>query len=82
MVALLAPVALWVGNTGTERALLIGSLILVLIVELLNSALEATLDRISVEHHRLTKRAKDIGSAAVMLALVNAGVIWLLLLFF
>ncbi len=81
MVALLAPVALWVGNTGTERALLIGSLILVLIVELLNSALEATLDRISVEHHRLTKRAKDIGSAAVMLALVNAGVIWLLILF-
>ena len=81
MVALLAPVALWLGNTGTERALLIGSLILVLIVELLNSALEATLDRISVEHHRLTKRAKDIGSAAVMLALVNAGVIWLLILF-
>ena len=81
MVALLAPVALWLGNTGTERALLIGSLILVLVVELLNSALEATLDRISVEHHRLTKRAKDIGSAAVMLSLVNAGVIWLLILF-
>ena len=53
-----------------------------LIVELLNSALETTLDRISVEYNRLTKRAKDIGSAAVMLSLVNAGVVWLLILFF
>jgi len=80
LVVLLAPVALWLGNTGVERALLIGSLILVLIVELLNSAVEATVDRISFENHRLAKRAKDIGSAAVMLSLVNAGVVWLLII--
>ena len=55
-----------------ERALLVGSLMLVLIVELLNSAIEATVDRISFENHRLAKRAKDIGSAAVMLSLANA----------
>lgn len=82
LVALLTPAALWLGNTGTERALLIGSLILVLIIELINSAIEATVDRISFESHRLAKRAKDIGSAAVMLSLVNAGLIWLLILFF
>jgi diacylglycerol kinase (ATP) len=79
-VALLAPLALWLGDTGVERALLIGCLILVLIVELLNSAIEATVDRISFEHHRLAKRAKDIGAAAVMLSLVNAGMVWLLIL--
>ena len=77
---LLTPLALWLGNTGVERALLIGSLILVLIVELQNSAVEATVDRISFENHRLAKRAKDIGSAAVMLSLVNAGVVWLLII--
>ena len=77
---LLTPLALWLGHTGVERALLIASLILVLIVELLNSAVEATVDRISFENHRLAKRAKDIGSAAVMLSLVNAGVIWLLII--
>jgi diacylglycerol kinase (ATP) len=77
LVALLTPLALWLGNTGVERALLIASLILVLIVELLNSAVEATVDRISFENHRLAKRAKDIGSAAVMLSLANAGVVWL-----
>jgi diacylglycerol kinase (ATP) len=60
--------------------LLIGCLILVLIVELLNSAIEATVDRISFEHHRLAKRAKDIGAAAVMLSLLNAAVVWLLLI--
>jgi diacylglycerol kinase (ATP) len=78
-VALLAPVALWLGDSGVERALLIGCLLLVLIVELLNSAIEATVDRISFENHRLAKRAKDIGSAAVLLSLVNAGLIWLLI---
>lgn len=80
LVAVLAPVALWLGHTGVERALLIGCLLLVLIVELLNSAIEATVDRISFENHRLAKRAKDIGSAAVMLSLVNAGVVWLLII--
>jgi diacylglycerol kinase (ATP) len=80
LVLILAPVALWLGDTGIERALMIGCLILVLIVELLNSAVEATVDRISFENHRLAKRAKDIGSAAVMLSLVNAGLVWLLIL--
>lgn len=74
--AMLVPAAFWIGTTATERALLIGSVLLVLIVELLNSAVEATVDRISFENHRLAKRAKDIGSAAVMLALVNAALIW------
>src|SRR5262245_48294835 len=77
----LTPVGLWLGRTGIERALLVGCLFLVLIVELLNSAVEAAVDRISFENHRLAKRAKDIGSAAVMLTLVNAAVIWLLILF-
>ena len=78
MVGLLTPLALWLGTSAVERALLIGCLMLVLIVELINSAIEATVDRISLENHRLAKRAKDIGSAAVMLSLVNAGVTWLL----
>ena len=78
--AVLAPVGLWLGTTGLERALLVCCLFLVLIVELLNSAIEATVDRISFDDHRLAKRAKDIGSAAVMLSLVNAGVVWLLIL--
>ena len=77
---LLAPLALWLGGTGVERALLIGSLIIVLIVELLNSAVEATVDRISFENHRLAKRAKDIGSAAVMLSLLNAALVWALII--
>lgn len=74
--AMLVPAAFWIGTSGTQRALLIGSVLLVLIVELLNSAVEATVDRISFENHRLAKRAKDIGSAAVMLALMNAALIW------
>lgn len=77
LLALLTPLALWLGDTGVERALLIGSVIVVLIVELLNSAIEAAVDRISFENHRLAKRAKDIGSAAVMLSLANAGLVWL-----
>ncbi len=77
---MLAPLALWLGENGVERALLIGCLLLVLIVELLNSAIEAAVDRISFENHRLAKRAKDIGSAAVMLSLANAAVIWLIVI--
>lgn len=77
---LLLPLALYLGETGIERALLIGSLLLVLIVELLNSAVEAAVDRISLEHHELIKRAKDMGSAAVMLALVNVAAVWGLVL--
>ena len=78
--AVAAPVGLWLGNSGVERALLVGCLMLVLIVELLNSAIEAAVDRISFENHRLAKRAKDIGSAAVMLSIANAAVVWLLVL--
>ena len=80
MVGLLTPLALWLGHSGVERALLIGCLLLVLVVELINSAIEATVDRISFENHRLAKRAKDIGSAAVMLALFNAALVWILIL--
>ncbi len=72
----LVPLAFWVGTSAVERALLIGSVLLVLIVELVNSAVEATVDRISFENHRLAKRAKDIGSAAVLLTLANAALIW------
>ena len=78
--ALLFPFVFFVGQTAVERALLVGSLLLVLIVELVNSALEATLDRVSLEHHPLIGRAKDIASAAVGLSLLNAGVIWVLIL--
>ncbi len=76
----LAPVALWLGRTGLERALLIGCLFAVLIVELLNSAIEAVVDKASPEHHELAGRAKDMASAAVMLALLNALACWLLIL--
>jgi len=79
LAAVALPLAFWVGDTAVERALLIGSVLMILLVELLNSAIEAAVDRISFENHRLAKRAKDIGSAAVLIALLNAGVIWLLI---
>ena len=79
--AALLPLGLWLGGTGVERALLVSSVLIVLCAELVNTALEAAVDRISLEIHPLARRAKDIGSAAVMLALVNAGVVWLLVLF-
>lgn len=74
------PLAWWLGETGIERALLIGVWLLVLIVELLNSGIEAVVDRISDERHELAGRAKDIGSAAVLIALINAAVVWALVL--
>jgi diacylglycerol kinase (ATP) len=74
--ALLFPFVFFIGTTAVERALLAGSLLLVLIVELLNSALEATLDRVSLEHHPLIGRAKDIASAAVGMSILNAAAIW------
>lgn len=78
--ALTIPLALWlsVGNIG--KALMIGSILLVLIVELVNSAIEATVDRISLEDHDLAKRAKDIGSAAVLVSIINAVAVWMLVL--
>lgn len=80
LAALLIPLALWLPANGLGKALMIGSMLLVLIVELLNSAVEAAVDRISLENHQLAKRAKDIGSAAVMLALVNVAIVWVLVL--
>jgi diacylglycerol kinase (ATP) len=80
LVAVMVPLGLWLGGSGAERALLVGSVLLVLIVELLNSAVEAAVDRVSLDDHSLAKRAKDIGSAAVMLSLVNVAVVWLLIL--
>ena len=77
LAGLMLPAALWLGTTWIERALLISAVLLVLIVELLNSGIEATVDRISLDLHDLSKRAKDFGSAAVMLALMLCAGIWL-----
>lgn len=76
LLVLLTPVALWLGRTPVEIALLLGSLVLVLLVELLNSAIEAVVDRVGEEPHELSGRAKDLGSAAVMLSLLLAALIW------
>lgn len=76
----LIPMALFLPLDGAGKALMIASVILVLIVELLNSAIEAAVDRISPEPHELAGRAKDIGSAAVFLSLVNVAVVWALVL--
>jgi diacylglycerol kinase (ATP) len=80
LAVVLTPVALYFGETAIHQALMISSLLFIIIVELLNSSIEATVDRISVKHHKLAKRAKDIGSAAVFFSLINAAVIWFLLL--
>ena len=71
---------LWLGHTGVERALLVAPMLLILIVELLNSAIEATVDRIGLERHVLAGLAKDIGSAAVFMSFVLLVVMWLLVL--
>lgn len=76
----LVPVSLWVGESAVERALLLASLLLVPTIELLNSAVEATVDRIGTEHHELSGRAKDICSSAVLLAIVLALAVWGILL--
>jgi diacylglycerol kinase (ATP) len=81
LAAILAPIAFFTPATGVGKALMIGALFLVLIAELLNSALEAAVDRISLDHHPLAKQAKDIGSAAVFLSLLNVAVVWSLVLF-
>lgn len=75
------PLAFWVGGTAVERILLICSVLLILIIELVNSAIETTVDRISKDHHELSGRAKDIGSAAVLIAIINALVVWGLIIF-
>lgn len=76
LMAVLVPAAFWVGQTAVEWVLLIGSCLLVLIVELLNSAVEVTVDRIGTERHALSGRAKDIGSAAVLVALLLLVIVW------
>ena len=76
----LVPLGCWLGDNGTERALLVGSLFLVLIVELLNTAVEVVVDRIGTDRHELSGLAKDLGSAAVSMSLLTVGVIWLLVI--
>ncbi len=80
LAAILLPLAFWLEVAPTGRAMMIASVLLLLIVELLNSAIEATVDRISLDDHRLAKRAKDIGSAAVLITIVNLVLVWLLVL--
>jgi diacylglycerol kinase (ATP) len=80
LAAVLIPTAFFLPVGTTDKALMIASVLLILIVELLNSAIEATVDRISLENHLLAKRAKDIGSAAVFLSLINVAVVWALIL--
>ena len=76
----LAPLALWLGADGIERALLVGSMLLVLSAELLNSAIEAVIERYGPEHHELAGRAKDMGSAAVFVLMLNVLLTWGLVL--
>jgi len=80
LAAVVLPLGLWLGATGLERIALIGPMVLVLIVELLNSAIEATVDRIGMERHPLSGIAKELGSAAVFVAFVLLGLCWLLVL--
>lgn len=77
---LLLPLGLWLGDNGIERALLVGPIFIVLIVELLNSAVEATVDRIGLERHKLSGLAKDIGSAAVFTSFALLATVWVLVL--
>lgn len=78
---MLAPLGMWLGDSGLERVLLVGSLLLVLIVEIINSGIEAAIDRIGLEHHTLSGRAKDMGSGAVFFALLNVVMVWSLVLY-
>jgi diacylglycerol kinase (ATP) len=80
MALILIPLAIHAPASGPGKAVMVASVLLVLIIELLNSGIEAVTDRISLEDHVLAKRAKDMGSAAVMIALVNVPVVWLLVL--
>lgn len=77
----LVPLGLWLGDGGLEKALLVGVCFLVLIVEILNSGIEAVVDRIGHEHHELSGLAKDLGSAAVFISLTLVGIVWWLVLF-
>ena len=79
VIIILIPLGIWLGRTAAERALLIASCLLILIIELLNSAVEAVVDRIGTEYHELSGRAKDMGSAAAFFAMLTAGIIWALI---
>jgi len=80
LAVVVVPMGLWLGRSGIERALLIAPMFIVLIVELINSAIEATVDRIGLERHKLSGLAKDIGSAAVLMSLTLLAVVWVLVL--
>ena len=80
LAVILTPVAVWLGENGVERALMVGVLLLVLIVELVNSAIEAAVNRVGEEAHDLSRRAKDLGSAAVFVSLIAVPVVWGLIL--
>ncbi len=79
LLLVMLPGAFWVGQNAVEWSLLIGTCLLVLVTELLNSAVEATVDRIGTDHHRLSRHAKDVGSAAVLVSLLLMGIVWALI---
>ncbi len=79
IIAVMTPVGLWLGDTAAERALLLASALLILVIELLNSAMEAVVDRIGLERHELSGRAKDMGSAAAFICMLTAALVWILI---
>ena len=79
VVTIMLPLGIWLGRSAVERALLIASILLILLTELLNSALEAVVDRIGPERHELSKRAKDMGSAAAFISMVTAALVWIII---
>ena len=81
VILIFIPLGLWLGRSAAEKALLTASCLLILITELLNSALEAVVDRIGPQQHELSKRAKDIGSAAAFISMIAAAVVWGVIIF-
>jgi diacylglycerol kinase (ATP) len=81
VVIIMAPLGIWLGRTAVEQALLVASILMILLTELLNSALEAVVDRIGPERHELSKRAKDMGSAAAFISMVTAALVWIIIAF-
>jgi diacylglycerol kinase (ATP) len=75
----MVPLGLWIGRSAVERSLLVASILLILVTELLNSAIEAVVDRIGPERHELSKRAKDMGSAAAFISMVTAALVWMII---
>jgi diacylglycerol kinase (ATP) len=78
---IMIPLGIWLGQSAVEQALLIASILLILLTELVNSALEAVVDRIGPERHELSKRAKDMGSAAAFISMVTAALVWIIIAF-